>query len=164
MISRENAIEELYRIFEHLEVPMDKRIIAEMDKDELEFVKSLPKEEQEAYKEEADTTREKCIAAIEKERLFLNENGKIEYKLRFPILTREGVLLFDKIVMQERWTAGTRRNNMKGIKAGDGDDLMGLVYAELACRCGKTRMQIEMMDDYDVKVLQAINSLFMRAD
>lgn len=164
MIARENAIAELNRIFEHLEVPMGKRIVAEMDKEELEFVKSLSNEEQEAYKEEADTTREKCINAIEKERLFLNENEKIEYKLRYPVSTRDGVLLFDKIVMQERWTAGTRRNNMKGIKAGEGDDLMGIVYAELACRCGKTRMQVEMMDDYDVKVLQAINSLFSRAD
>ena len=61
---------------------------------------------------------DRAVKAISKGIIFINE-GIVTQILKYPIKSSEGVILHDKLIFSERWTAKDRDEVYKGMKSDD---------------------------------------------
>ena len=152
VMGRDVAIQELNRWMDLMEVPEEDRIDIDESDDELK----------DEAKEKSDIMRERCIKAIMKGRLKVDEEGKMSYDIKHPLTGQDsGTVLLDKVEFKVRYREIDLKINMKGI---DTDNHEEMAIAYIATITGKGKHLIGKLYNTDMDVLKAVYTVFTRGD
>ena len=156
--TREWAISELNRFFDSRGVLEEDRIKVSLTKEEKEAMLFMTDEEIAEMKEKSDVDREAVIKAIRTNKLIVEDDGSLKYKLKNPITDKDGNVKLSEVSFKNSHKVKDFKNNMIGIKH---HDAVGTIAARVATRIGISRLMVENMDYDDYDYVQSACALFL---
>jgi hypothetical protein len=102
---------------------------------------------------------DRAVKAISKGIITI-ENGIVTQILKYPIKSSDNVILFDKLIFSERWTAKDRDEVYKGMKSDDTASAMAAQRKLCAKLTGIDNIILGRCDISDVRVTDSIVSVF----
>lgn len=102
---------------------------------------------------------DRAVKAISKGIITI-EDGIVTQSLKYPIKSSEGVVLHDKLIFSERWTAKDRDEVYKGMKSDDASSAMAAQRKLCSKLTGVDNIILGRCDVSDVRITDSIVSVF----